>query len=83
MNFLDLAGEGEREGVHEDLVPWCLVGGQVGAAVGRQLVPCHGVTGSWPDERRHLLAPVVVGHPDDYYLRDCRVGVQELLDLAG
>jgi hypothetical protein len=33
------------------------------------------------DERRDLLAPVVVGHPDDGHVRDCRVGVQELLDL--
>lgn len=27
--------------------------------------------------------PVVVGHPDDGHVRDCRVGVQELLDLPG
>ena len=81
--FLDLARGGEGKGVDEDPVPGGLVGGQAGAAVGRQLVLRRGAVGGRPDKRRDLLAPVVVGHPDDYYLRDCRVGVQELLDLAG
>jgi hypothetical protein len=41
------------------------------------------VAGGGLDERRDLLAPVVVGYPDDGHVRDCRVGVQELLDLPG
>ena len=52
-------------------------------APGRQLVLCHGVAGGGLDERRDLLALMVVGHPDDGHVRDCRVGVQELLDLPG
>jgi hypothetical protein len=43
--FLDLAGGGGREGVHEDPAARCLVGGQVGAAVRCQFLLGHGAAG--------------------------------------
>src|SRR6266568_6900609 len=81
--FLDLAGRGHREGVHEHPVQGCLVRRQPLPAVRPQL---FGRGPGLAEGRAHVggdhLTPGLVRDPDDGRLGDAGVVEQGILDLA-